>query len=428
MQTSFTAEQLANPKIADSNKVLRNCVHCGFCTATCPTYVLLGDELDSPRGRIYLMKEMLEGGEPATPDVVKHVDRCLSCLSCMTTCPSGVNYMHLVDHARAHIEATYVRPLPERWMRNILGFVMPRPSVFKWAMVGGRIARPFRGALTSLGFKRLAAALDLVADHPAVQEPLGAPGTYPAQGEKKGRVGLLQGCVQSVTDPGINASAIRLLTRIGYEVVVAAGESCCGSLTHHMGREAEAHGYAKRMIDAWDNAKLDHIIITASGCGTTIKDYGFMLKHDADYTDKAQRISAKAKDVTEFLASLSLQPQPKKNLRVAYHSACSMQHGQKITQAPITLLQNAGFEVVSAPEGHLCCGSAGMYNMLQPDIAEQLRARKLQNLARVSPDIVAAGNLGCITQLASRLGKPMLHTIELLDWAHGGPKPKALAP
>jgi glycolate oxidase iron-sulfur subunit len=193
-----------------------------------------------------------------------------------------------------------------------------------------------------------------------------------------------------------------------------------------MGREEEANGYAKRMIDQWTSAGLDHIIITSSGCGTVVKDYGYMLKHDIDYAEKAKAVSAKARDVTEFLAALSLQQQPKKNLRVAYHSACSMQHGQKITQAPVVLLQQAGFDVVAVPEGHLCCGSAGTYNMLQPEIASQLRARKISNIATTKPDLIASGNLGCITQLETGLSVPMLHTIELLDWAHGGPVPKAL--
>lgn len=426
MQTHFTPAQLADPKTADANQVLRNCVHCGFCTATCPTYVLLGDELDSPRGRIYLMKDMLETGGAPSPDVVKHVDRCLSCLSCMTTCPSGVNYMHLVDHARAHIEAHHTRPISERFMRNILGYVMPRPAVFRWALVGGRLAKPFRNFLQNFGFKRMAAALALVPERPATQEPIGKPGTYKAQGTSKGRLGLLQGCVQSVTDPHINAATIRLLTRLGYDVVVTAGESCCGSLTHHMGRESEAHGYAKRMIDQWSAANLDHVIITASGCGTVIKDYGFMLKHDTAYAAKAHAISAKSRDVTEFLATLSLPQLSRKNLRVAYHSACSMQHGQKITSAPIALLEAAGFAVVTIPEGHLCCGSAGTYNMLQPEIASQLRASKLENIATTHPDIIATGNLGCMTQLQSGLNTPLLHTVELLDWAYGGPVPKAL--
>jgi glycolate oxidase iron-sulfur subunit len=426
MQTHFTPAQLADPKIAEANTVLRKCVHCGFCTATCPTYVLLGDELDSPRGRIYLMKEMLEKQAAPTAEVVKHVDRCLSCLSCMTTCPSGVNYMHLVDTARSYIEVHHHRPLPERWMRNLLAFVMPRPKVFAWAMVGGRIAKPFAPLLKSLGFPRLAASLALVPSHPAARELLGKTGTYAAKGQRRGRVGLLRGCVQSVTDPGINAATIRLLTRLGFEVVVTEGESCCGSLTHHLGKEHDALSRARRTIDQWHAAKLDHIIITASGCGTTIKDYGHMFKHELAYAERADDVSGKAKDITEFLTALDLPQQAAKNLGVTYHSACSMQHGQKITQAPIALLRRAGFEVTTPAEGHLCCGSAGTYNMLQPEIAAQLKARKLANISATKPDLIAAGNLGCITQLQDGLAAPMLHIIELLDWAYGGPKPRTL--
>jgi glycolate oxidase iron-sulfur subunit len=426
MQTHFTTEQLQNPKIADANTILRKCVHCGFCTATCPTYVLLGDELDSPRGRIYLMKDMLEQNAKPTADVVKHVDRCLSCLSCMTTCPSGVNYMHLVDTARAYIEEHHTRPLPERLLRNLLAFIMPRPGIFSVAMMLARLAKPFAPLLQRLNLRKLSAALALVPERAAASESIGLPGTYAADGVRKGRVGLLRGCVQSVTDPGINAAAIRLLTRMGFEVVVTAGESCCGSLTHHMGKEQDALARARRSIAQWDAAQLDHVVVTASGCGTTIKDYGHMFKDDPAIAIKAAAISAKTLDITELLATLSLPPSHKKNLRVAYHSACSLQHGQKVTNAPVKLLQQAGFEVVGVPEGHLCCGSAGTYNMLQPEIATQLKSRKHANIASTKADVVAAGNLGCITQLQGGLGKPILHTIELLDWAYGGPKPAAL--
>jgi glycolate oxidase iron-sulfur subunit len=426
MQTHFTPEQLADPKTADANQVLRSCVHCGFCTATCPTYVLLGDELDSPRGRIYLMKNMLEKNSTPTADEVKHVDRCLSCLSCMTTCPSGVHYMHLVDHSRNYIEGRYTRPLPERLMRNMLGFVMPRPDMFSLAMRGGRLLRPFSNLLRTLGFKRVAAALKLVPPHAAPHEPIGLPGTYMAEGTRRGRVGILRGCVQSVSAPQINAAAIRLLTRFGYEVVVTDGESCCGSLTHHMGREDAAHGYAKRLIDQWSDPSLDQIIVTASGCGTTIKDYVFMLKHDANYAAKAAMVSGKTLDIVEFLSRMALPAQPAKPQKVTYHSACSMQHGQNIKQQPVALLQNAGFDVAQPAEGHLCCGSAGTYNMMQPEIAEQLKVRKLANIAATTPDIIAAGNLGCLTQLQSGTTVPMLHTVELLDWCYGGPKPQIL--
>jgi glycolate oxidase iron-sulfur subunit len=426
MQTSFTPTQLQDPKIADANGILRKCVHCGFCTATCPTYVLLGDELDSPRGRIYLMKEMLETGAKPSKDVVKHVDRCLSCLSCMTTCPSGVNYMHLVDTARDYIETHHTRPLPERLLRNLLAYVMPRPDVFALAMRGGRLARPLAARLKSLGLTRLSAALALVPTRAAKHEKLGLPGTYPAQGERRGRIGLLRGCVQSVTDPGINAAAIRLLTRMGFDVVVAGGESCCGALTHHMGKEDDSKARARRSIEQWSALDLDYVVVTASGCGTTIKDYGHMFRTDGAHAAQAALISAKTLDITELLALLELPKLDGNALRVAYHSACSLQHGQKVTQAPIALLRQAGFEVSTVPEGHLCCGSAGTYNILQPEIASQLKARKQFNIAATKSDVVVAGNLGCITQLRDGLDRPMLHTVELLDWAYGGPMPAVL--
>ncbi len=421
MQTHFTPEQLQDPHIANSNKVLRNCVHCGFCTATCPTYVLLGDELDSPRGRIYLIKNMLEKGEAATAETVKHVDRCLSCLSCMTTCPSGVNYMHLVDHARVHIENTYKRPLFERVLRDVLGFVMPRPRLFRLALIGSKLARPL-GAF--IGSKKISALLDLVPKE--LQPPMrfGAAGTYVAGGQKRGRVALLMGCVQSVLDPDINAATIRLLTRLGFEVVVTS-ESCCGSLTHHMGKEADALARAKRSIDQWTHANVDAVIITASGCGTTIKDYGHMLRLDGDYAEKAKAISAKAKDVTEFLAALDL-PKQNMELRIAYHAACSIQHGQQIKVQPLALLRGAGFDVVEVPEGHLCCGSAGTYNIMQPEIASKLRDRKVANILSTQPQAIATGNIGCMTQIGSATQIPILHTVELLDWAYGGPKPEKL--
>jgi glycolate oxidase iron-sulfur subunit len=423
MQTHFTPEQLQDPHVADSNTVLRKCVHCGFCTATCPTYVLLGDELDSPRGRIYLMKEMLEKGEPATAETVKHIDRCLSCLSCMTTCPSGVNYMHLVDHARVHIEDTYKRPLFERVLRNLLGFVMPRPKLFRIALIGAKLARPF-GSM--IGSKRISALLDLVPKE--LQPPMrfGAAGTYEAQGKKRGRVALLMGCVQSVLDPGINAATIRLLTRLGFEVVVSAEEACCGSLTHHMGKAADALARAKRSIDQWTRAHVDAVIITTSGCGTTIKDYGHMLRLDNTYADTAKAISAKAKDVTEFLAELNL-PKQNMKIRIAYHAACSIQHGQQIKIQPPALLRNAGFDVAEVPEGHLCCGSAGTYNIIQPDIASKLRDRKVANILATHPQAIATGNIGCIRQIGSAIDIPILHTVELLDWAYGGERPAKLS-
>jgi glycolate oxidase iron-sulfur subunit len=424
MQTTFTAEQLKLPRNQVANTVLRSCVHCGFCTATCPTYVLLGDELDSPRGRIYLIKEMLEKGEAATAETVKHVDRCLSCLSCMTTCPSGVHYMHLVDEARAHIEETYTRPFADRFMRSLLAYVMPRPHLFRLALIGARLASPLGGVLRSFGFKRAAAMLALT---PPLTPPqrFGTPGTYPAVGPRRGRVALLMGCVQSVIDPGINVATISLLTRLGYEVVVAGEETCCGSLTHHMGKEHNALMRAKASVDQWTAANVDAVVITASGCGTTIKDYGHMLRNDPQYAGKAKAISAKAKDITEFLSETKISA-PARRIRVAYHSACSLQHGQNIKTLPQTLLRKAGFDVVEIAEGHLCCGSAGTYNILQPEISDQLLARKVANIAKTWPQIVATGNIGCITQIGRALDVPVVHTVELLNWAMGGERPVKL--
>jgi glycolate oxidase iron-sulfur subunit len=431
MQTSFSLAQLADPQTAESEKILRACVHCGFCTATCPTYVLLGDELDSPRGRIYLIKEMLEQGRPATADVVKHIDRCLSCLSCMTTCPSGVHYMHLVDHAREHIEKTYQRPLLDRAMRGLLARVLSDPALFRLAVVAGLIAKPFAPVLQALGLKRMAAMLRLTP-----RRKLAPPGertgkVYAALGTRRGRVALLSGCINPVLAPSTNEAAIRLLNRNGIEVVVAAGEACCGSLAHHMGREDQALAQVRNNIDAWtreiEGGGLDAILITVSGCGTTVKDYGFMLRGDRDYAVKAARISALTKDVTEYLATLDMAagaaPRP---LTVAYHAACSLQHGQKVTQAPKELLLKFGFVVKDVPEGHLCCGSAGTYNILQPALAERLRDRKIANIERLQPDVIAAGNIGCITQIAAGTAIPVVHTVELLDWATGGPMPEGL--
>jgi len=431
MQTAFSLAQLADPKTAEAEKSLRACVHCGFCTATCPTYVLLGDELDSPRGRIYLIKEMLEHDRPATADVVKHIDRCLSCLACMTTCPSGVHYMHLVDHAREHIEKTYKRPLFDRAMRGLLARVLPDPALFRLAVVAGLIAKPFAPALSALGLKRMAAMLRLTPRH-KLAPPVERTGkVYAAQGARRGRVALLSGCINPVLAPATNEAAFRLLNRNGIEVVVAAGEACCGSLAHHMGREDQALAMARNNIDAWmreiDSAGLDAILITVSGCGTTVKDYGFMLRGERDYAMKAARISQLAKDVTEYLATLDLPagaaPRP---LNVAYHAACSLQHGQKVTQAPKELLCKFGFVVKDVPEGHLCCGSAGTYNILQPALAERLRDRKIGNIERLKPDVIAAGNIGCITQIAAGTAIPVVHTVELLDWATGGPVPEGL--
>jgi glycolate oxidase iron-sulfur subunit len=430
MQTSFTLAQLADPEVAESEKILRACVHCGFCNATCPTYVLDGNELDSPRGRIYLIKDMLEHDRPASAEVVLHIDRCLSCLACMTTCPAGVHYMHLVDHARVHIEATYRRPLIERLLRTALATLMPYPHRFRLMLGAAVLAKPFAPLAAALGLSRLATMLRLA---PArwPHRPL-APQLFPAIGKRHGRVALLAGCVNDVLAPEINAATIGVLTRHGIEVVLPDGAGCCGSLVHHMGRDDEALTQARANIDAWTAIKdLDAIVINTSGCGTTVKDYGFMLRGDTAYAERAARVAELAKDITEYLATLPLKPDqnaPKGRapLVVAYHSACSLQHGQRITRQPKELLVKLGFVVKDIPDGHLCCGSAGTYNILQPAIARRLRERKVGTIERLRPDVIAAGNIGCITQIASGTELPAVHTVELIDWATGGPCPPRL--
>jgi glycolate oxidase iron-sulfur subunit len=435
MKTEFSLAQLANPDIAEADKILRACVHCGFCTATCPTYVLLGDELDSPRGRIYLIKEMLEKDRPPTREVVKHIDRCLSCLACMTTCPSGVNYMHLVDQARVRIEKEYTRPLTERLLRAALAWVLPRPGLFRLSMNLARLGRPLAALLPTPEpaspspslWRRIGAMLALAPGKLPAPGPSGG-SVFPAIGEKRGRVALLQGCAQQVLAPRINQAAINLLTRHGVEVVLVKDEQCCGALTHHLGRDDDALARARANISVWaaeaERNGLDAILVTTSGCGTVIKDYGFMLREDRQFAASAVKISALAKDITEYVSAIDLlPPQQQSDIVIAYHSACSLQHGQKITQAPKELLSKNGFVVKDVPESHLCCGSAGTYNILQPDIASRLRDRKVANIATVKPDMIAAGNIGCMVQIASGTSVPVVHTIELLDWATGGPRP-----
>ncbi len=433
MQTTFTAEQLKDSATRESNTILRTCVHCGFCTATCPTFLLLGDELDSPRGRIYLIKDMLESGRPATEEVVRHVDRCLSCLSCMTTCPSGVNYMHLVDHARHYIEETYQRPFGERLLRRVLALVLPKPGRFRLALKGAALARPFTALLPAGVFKtRVHAMLKLAPKRLPPPDPMQDAQTHKAQGAKRGRAALLTGCAQQVLDPGINAATIRLLTRMGIEVVIPRGQGCCGALTHHMGQTPRAMASARANLRAWDREMqkggLDAIVINASGCGTMVKDYGFMFRDEKPkWKGRAEKLSALAMDITEVLARFDYAPsRPAPGLTVAYHSACSLQHGQKITALPKQLLVKAGFTVKEPAEGHLCCGSAGTYNLMQPEIAGQLKERKLANLNRTGAQLIAAGNIGCLTQLGDG-ALPTAHTVELLDWMAGGPEPAAIA-
>ncbi|WP_412553133.1 glycolate oxidase subunit GlcF [Shimia sp. MIT1388] len=426
MQTTFTEKQLQDPGIQRANEILRACVHCGFCTATCPTYQVLGDELDSPRGRIYQIKDMLENERVPDAKTVKHIDRCLSCLACMTTCPSGVHYMHLVDHAREYIEENYKRPLSDRALRWVLAQILPYPMRFRWALIGAKLGRPFRFLMPDA---RLKAMLNMAPKSIPPVSRNDDPQSFAPVTEKKMRVALMTGCAQKALNTDINDANIRLLTRLGCEVVVAEGAGCCGALTHHMGKTSESHSAAAKNIKAWcaemDGQGLDAIVINTSGCGTTVKDYGHMFRNDT-LAEDAARVSGLAMDVSEVLMKLDLPEGADKETVVAYHAACSLQHGQQIKTYPKDLLKKAGFTVVEPADSHLCCGSAGTYNLMQPEISGQLKARKVRTLEAKNPDIIAAGNIGCMMQIGSGTEVPIVHTVELLDWATGGPQPRAL--
>lgn len=427
MQTTFTEDQLKDPGTRRANEILRNCVHCGFCTATCPTYQVLGDELDSPRGRIYLIKDMLENERVPDEKTVKHIDRCLSCLACMTTCPSGVHYMHLVDHAREYIENNYKRPLSDRVLRWVLAQILPYPMRFRWALIGAKLGRPFRWLMPDA---RLRAMLDMAPKYIPPVSRNDDPQSFAPKAPRKKRVALMTGCAQKALNTDINDATIRLLTRLGCEVVVAEGAGCCGALTHHMGKSRDSHAAAAANIRAWthemDGDGLDAIVINTSGCGTTVKDYGHMFRTE-DLAQDAARVSGMTMDISEFLMQLDMPEQGDQGLTVAYHAACSLQHGQKIKTYPKDLLKRAGFKVVEPSDSHLCCGSAGTYNLMQPEISAKLKDRKVRTLEAKKPDIIAAGNIGCMMQIGSATEVPIVHTVELLDWVTGGPKPRALS-
>jgi len=427
MQANFTLAQLANPDIAEANDILRTCVHCGFCLATCPTYVLLGDELDSPRGRVYLAKEMLEKEKVATAHVVKHFDRCLTCLSCMTTCPSGVNYSHLVDQARVHIEKTYLRPFPEQFLRRMLSILVPRPWLFRFAVLGGWFGRPFARLMPG----RLKGMVAMAPERIHGPSDVDRPQVFPAQGPRRKRVALMTGCAQQVLKPKINESTVRLLTRHGCEVVVAAGAGCCGAIDQHFGFEKKFTNAAKANVEAWmqeiEGQGLDAIVFNASGCGVTLKEYDHLLRTDTAWADKAAKVTSLFCDLSELMLELGLKRSTvKTGQTVAYHTACSMQHGLGLRTQSKQLLSDAGFDVREPDESHICCGSAGTYSILQPTLSNQLRGRKVANLEAAGPEIIAAGNIGCITHISEGTGLPVVHTSELLDWATGGPKPDAI--
>ena len=432
METHFSKEQLKNKDNKSSEKIFRKCVHCGFCNATCPTYQLLGDELDGPRGRIYLIKDMLENNKPANEKIVKHIDRCLSCYSCMTTCPSGVNYMHLIDHGRNHIEKTYKRPFGDRFIRNFLSIVLSEPINFRIIATLTQFVKPFRFFFP----KKVREMINFMPGK-FPKKTLPNMNVYPAKNKKKpvARVALLTGCVQKVISPQINEATIRLLNRHNVEVVVPKGVNCCGSLNHHLGKSDLADQTFRKNISIWYNEYLknglDAIISNTSGCGTTLKDYGFIFRSDEDLKKKAKKISKLTKDITEYLdenikLNFIKKKENDKEYKIAYHSACSMQHGQKIHDVPINLIKKTGNQVYDIPDGHLCCGSAGTYNLLQNDIAKKLLKNKISNIEKIKPQFITTGNIGCITQIANGTKIPILHTVEIIDWYTGGPKPKIL--
>ncbi|MGV6873380.1 glycolate oxidase subunit GlcF [Pseudochelatococcus sp. B33] len=427
MQTTFTEEQLADPATRRSNEILRSCVHCGFCTATCPTYKVLGDELDSPRGRIYLIKDMLENSRIPDRKTVGHIDRCLSCLSCMTTCPSGVHYMHLVDHAREYIEQHYRRRWDERALRWLLARILPYPGRFRLALIGAKLAKPFRRFLPDA---RLRAMLEMAPARIPAPSANDRPQCFPAENGRRKRVALLTGCAQRALNTDINDATIRLLRRHGCEVVIPRGIGCCGALTHHMGKTRESHAMAaaniRALVAEMEGEGLDAVVINTSGCGTTVKDYGHMFRNESIAEDAA-RVAALAKDITEVMSDLGLNDASHAEpLRVAYHAACSLQHGQQIRAAPKDLLKAAGFQVIEPKDSHLCCGSAGTYNLMQPAISSELKSRKVATIEATRPQVISAGNIGCMMQIGSGTGIPVAHTVELLDWATGGPRPPSL--
>ena len=429
MQTNFTKKQLKDSNIISADGILRKCVHCGFCNATCPTYQVVGDELDGPRGRIYLIKDMLENDKPANEKIAKHIDRCLSCYSCMTTCPSGVNYMHLVDHARNHIEKTYTRPFFDRFIRSLLSKILPSPTLFRMAGYSARLFSP----LKFLFPKKIKNMLKYMPNSFPTSKQENKE-IYPSAGKTYARVALLTGCVQRVISPQINDATIEILNRHGVEVIVPKQVVCCGSLNHHLGKEDLAHRSFINNINSWfkwyEKKSLDAILVTTSGCGTTLKDYGYIFRDhpDKELRKKAKIVSSLAKDVTEYLGkNIKLNYMKKdKKFKIAYHSACSMQHGQKIHKQPMDLLKKTGNEIVEIPDGHLCCGSAGTYNLLQDEMAGELLKRKISNIDKVKPDFISTGNIGCMTQISSGTQIPIVHTIEILNWYTGGEKPKAI--
>jgi len=405
MQTRLSTAFLETSDGQEADSILRKCVHCGFCTATCPTYQLLGDELDGPRGRIYLIKEMLEGSEPSRTTQL-HLDRCLTCRACETTCPSGVRYGRLLDIGRHHIERVVPRTWRERLFRRALLTIVPYRRRFAPLLALGRALRSLMPASLRRSVPRAR-----------------PPGRWPAPRHQR-RMLVLTGCAQSAVAPGINAAAARELDRLGISLI-AVHDTCCGALAHHLSAEDQSRLQMRRNIDAWwpeIERGAEALVVTASGCGAMVSDYGALLRDDPAYAGKAARISELSRDISQVVARELANPAAppealparKARARVAFHSPCTLQHGLKLRGVVEPVLERAGYALTSVADGHLCCGSAGSYSLLQPEISGQLKANKLAALQADAPDVIATANIGCLLQLASGTDRPVRHWIELL--------------
>jgi glycolate oxidase iron-sulfur subunit len=416
MRTAFTELQLAEPHVREADRELRKCVHCGFCTAVCPTYVLTGDERDSPRGRMALIQHMLESDAPPAPETVHHLDRCLSCLGCRTICPSTVDYAALIDTARAHIEKTYRRPWPERAFRAFLAWVLARPAAFAWFTAFARVGRPLAWLLP-WNLRAMTAKVPrprrLTRAHRTVEPP----------SRVASRVALLPGCVQRVLAPEIDFAARRVLARQGIHATPLGGTGCCGALAFHLGKTDEARAQARTLIAALMRpGPFDAVTITATGCAAFLKDYGRVFADDPEWSERAGHFAARVRDFSELAAPA--EPARAPAMTVAYQPPCSLQFGQRIEGRGEMLLAAAGYALAPVADAHLCCGSAGSYSMTQPAMSSELRARKSAALAASRPQAITSGNIGCLVQLAGET--PAVHIAELLDWAQGGPVPPAL--
>ncbi len=400
MQTSLTNTFRDSASGREADAILRSCVHCGFCTATCPTYQLLNDELDGPRGRIYLIKQVLEG-QPVSKTTQRHLDRCLTCRSCETTCPSGVRYGRLAEIGKAIVDDQVGRGLAQRVIRRGLRAVLPYPARFKPLLAVGRALR----ALLPLEIKKKIPA----------RQPQRA---WPMRNHMR-KMLVLDGCVQRCATPDTNAAAARVLDQLGVTLVSVADTGCCGALSLHLNAHDEARAFMKRNIDAWwphIEAGAEAIVVTASGCGVVVKDYGAQLCNDAEYAAKAARVSALARDLSEVLAREDLRVLKRLNTRrIAFHAPCTLQHGQRLPGVIENLLTQLGFELTAVADAHLCCGSAGTYSILQPDLSRQLLGNKLEHLQSGGPELIATANIGCELHLASRAGVPVVHWVQLLD-------------